>query len=828
MEKADTEVKNVFDKASNAPTASEVFAKEPKKDLAARDVFGGNDKLYELLEKSARTDIIAHTSRAAAKVASKIHSPTHIILVINILVITAILGYLLLRPPVVGTAAQPRAQEPSLTTQSVTQAPDARGATLAPQPPAQQSRRAGTAALEKASSWQLAEQLYHARKYNQAYHVFNELAEKLTINIPADEFMRDFFRLKMALCLQNTQDRQNLSALFTAALTSRSPVVRALANYYLIFIENRNKQYAGARSRAYRTMALLKALEDRLPPSFEADCYFILAEALTRQILLLNNVPDTLPGQLWSDTLAIKSIPQMSQDQLRSFLQAGIYHISAGAVSPKIEKREHLGVGAQWSVLCMEAPLEEVLSRFASAAKLNVTWLNIDGEIRTRPTTLYLPTASEQLVTEIAAGTAGLIAHFDGDNITIHNMDVYTDLAEQKKLLTTEAVSVWRRFLLRYRGDHRTPNAHYAIALLHDYAGETPTALGEYRLVASGYAHNPLAPFALLNASKIKTNIRDYAGAREDLNQILIQYPECKLVDQASLYLAEATMAGGLYDEAVKMFRWVYNFDLDTESQCGAAYGLGRCFYETKQFEKAVKWLTHAINSTDNARDHRLQPAYFMLGKANVEMKDFKNASLAFRNALENSPQKKEYVEVTLELVRSEFEQQNFVVALNILESVPVSQLSQEYACRVLITKTRILRALDLNDTAISLLRRRIEFIVDSQTRARLNFELAKCFAATDDFRIARRKLTDALIDLPAGLPARQANLLLAEVSMKLGQNERARSVCLQLLRSPDIDDEIRREALNLLGRIYTGLNQHDNAAMAYAGLFDKTGGSAQ
>lgn len=276
------------------------------------------------------------------------------------------------------------------------------------------------------------------------------------------------------------------------------------------------------------------------------------------------------------------------------------------------------------------------------------------------------------------------------------------------------------------------------------------------------------------------------------------------------------------------MFRWVYNFDLDTESQCGAAYGLGRCFYETKQFEKAVKWLTHAINSTDNARDHRLQPAYFMLGKANVEMKDFKNASLAFRNALENSPQKKEYIEVTLELVRSEFEQQNFVVALNILESVPVSQLSQEYACRVLITKTRILRALDLNDTAISLLRRRIEFIVDSQIRARLNFELAKCFAATDDFRIARRKLTDALIDLPAGLPARQANLLLAEVSMKLGQNERARSVCLQLLRSPDIDDEIRREALNLLGRIYTGLNQHDNAAMAYAGLFDKTGGSAQ
>jgi len=826
MEKADTEVKNVFDKASNEPTASEVFAKEPKKDLSTQDVFGGDEKLYKLLEKAARANVIANTSRAAAKVASKIPSPTHIILVINILAITAILGYLLLRPPAVGTAAPPGEQEHSLTTQSVTQAQDAHHPNLAPQPPAVSKRTA--AALEKASSWQLAEQLYHARNYKQAYLVFNDLAQKLTTNIPANEFMRDFFTLKMALCLQKTNDHQNLSNLFTTALTSRSPVVRALANYHLIFAENHNKQYAGARSRAYQTLALLKAFEDKLPATFEADCYFMLAEALTRQILLLNNAPDNLPGQLWSDTLAIESTPQMSQEQLRSFLQAGIYHLNAGAVSPKVEKREHLGVGAQWSVLCMEAPLDEVLSRFASAAKLNVTWRNIDAKIRTRPTTLYLPTASEQLVTEVAAGTAGLIAHFDGDNITIHNAGIYVDLDQQKQLLTNEAVSAWRRFLLRYRGDHRTPNAHYAIALLHDYAGETPTALGEYRLVAGGYAHNPLAPFALLNASKIKTNIRDYAGAREDLNQILIQYPECKLVDQASLYLAEATMAGEIYDEAVKMFRRVYNSDLNTESKCNAAYGLGKCFYETKNYEKTVQWLTHAINSTDNAADYRLQPAYFMLGKANAELKDFKNASLAFRYALENSPQKKEYIEVTLELIRSEFEQKNFVIALNILESIPVSQLSQEYACRVLIAKTRILRALDLNDTAISLLRHRIEFIADSQIRAMLNFELARCFAATNDFRIARKKLADAIIDLPSGLPARQAGLLLAEVSMKLGQNEHAKDVCLQLLRSPDIEDEIRREALNLLGRIYTGLDQHDNAAMAYAGLFDKKGASAQ
>jgi len=816
----DTEMKSVFDGAAKPPAASEVFAKETKEDVSARDVFAGDEKLYQLIEKPKPGAIISQAGQSAVNAASRLFSTTHIILVINTLIITAILAYLLLRPPAANVQTQPTVQQTSQQTQSSSQRQDSVGA-LTPKQLAITERTA--TALQKASSWQLAEQLYLARNYNQAYYVFDALNAKLTTNIPADEFLRDFFQLKMALCLQKTQDQEDLSGLFTTALQSRSPVVRALTNYHLIFIEAGNKQYLNARTRAYRTIALLKAVEDKLSPTFETDCYFTLAEILTRQILLLNDAPDTLPGQLWSDTLAIESVPQMNQNQLRSFLQTGIYQLSEGAVTPKIQKREHLGAGLQWSVVCIEAPLEEVLSRFASAAKLNVTWQSSDDDVRARPATLYLPTASEQLIAEVAAGSTGLIARFDGDNIVIHNPDVYDDLAEHKARLTREAVAVWRRFLLRYRGDHRTPNAHYALALLHDYAGQAPTALGEYKLVSSGYSHNPLAPFALLNASKLKTNMHDYAGARGDLNEILIQYPDCKLVDQASLYLAEATMAGGLYDDAIKMFRKVYNLDLNRQSQLNAAYGLGKCFYEAQQYAEAAKWLTHAIKLTDNAADHRLRPAYFTLGKAYAALKDYKKASGTLRNALENSAHKKEYIEITLELVQTEIKQQNFVVALNILENIPLSQLSQEYACQVLVAKARILHAIDLNDTAITLLRRKMEFIADSQIRAKLSFELAKCCAAIGDFRIARRRLTDALIDLPAGPLSQQANLLLAEVSMKLNKNKQAEDVCLQLL-SGGTDDEIKQKASNLLGQIYTQLKRHDKAALAYAGIFDKIG----
>ena len=64
-----------------------------------------------------------------------------------------------------------------------------------------------------------------------------------------------------------------------------------------------------------------------------------------------------------TDTMRIESIPKMDQGQLRTFLQAGVYNISEGALNPVIEKNSNLTVGSQWSAICMDAPLEELLAR---------------------------------------------------------------------------------------------------------------------------------------------------------------------------------------------------------------------------------------------------------------------------------------------------------------------------------------------------------------------------------------------------------------------------------------------------------------------------------
>ena len=825
------ELKKIFEKASKPPQAEEVFAKETSDEVDAQDIFSGDEEFFETLENAGQPSIVTQITEAtnvAVKSVTKFFSTTHIILIVNLLAITVILAYLLLRSPVASQVpqAQSAAPDKAQTQEVVTKA-------VSVETPESLKVTGRTAeALDKAVSWEVAEQLWNRRQYAEAYYVFNQLSDNLITNIPSEKFLKDFLELKMALCIQKTDDQAGLSRLFTSSLQSRSPVVRALANYNLVFAENRNRQYMNARKRAYQTMALLKTFQDDFSPNFEADCYFMLAEALTRQVLLLSSgnsqVPgsentDELPGEMWSDTLRIESVPEMSQDDLRGFLQAGVYQLSEGAVTPQISKNENLNVGSQFSAVSVEAPLEEILAKYGSRAGMNIIWQDSSLTVRKKPITLCLPAEGRQVIPEIAAGSAGLIARFNGDEVFIYNPDSYIDLDEHKAMLTKEAISVWRRFLQKYRGDHRSANAHFALGLLHEHAGEIVNAMGQYKLTATAYSENPLAPFALLNSSKLKTQMHDYTGARQGLDELLIHYPDCKVVDEASLYLAEATMSDKLYDQAIKRFKKVFNLDLNSQSQRNAAFGLGRCYFEINEHEEARKWLVLAIKQSTDSADHRLQSAYFMLGKVNIELKDYKQASQALRNALGNSAHKAEYIKITLELVASEISQERFLVALNLLESIPASKLSQENACEVLIAKARIFRAISITDSAISLLRRKIEFIADSFLRAKLSFELAKCYVDSGDLRIARKEIADCLSEFPAGILATEANLLLARICIELNDHTQAKNICLKIVATA-ADEEMKRQALNLLGKAYTNLKQYSKAAQAHAGIYDRIG----
>lgn len=804
--------KNNADHEFDEPAFSEVFARESSSNPTARDIFAGDSRTYRGL---GRSSLLAQgRSRGAIPF-------THIFLAINLVIITALLCYIIFRPPIVPVAAYHPAPAPAPTPRpDVDTRPTTVPSTAAPVP---QPQPVNDTSASQPVSWKTAETLYYAGEYEKALYVFTRLADHLP---PGDnnESFKDYLHLMMALAIENAANGRNPAPYFTAALQSRSPVVRALANYRLALIENRNRQFLDVRKRAYRTIALIRAFENHLPQTLEADSYFLAAEALTRHVLTLNNAPDRLPGQLWSDSLRAETIPPMDQADLRRLLRTGAAELAVGAAGPQVQKQQHLTVGVRWSAVSLEAPLEELAARIASTADMNLVWAAADN-LRTAPVTMCLSNASEQFVAETAAAAAGAVARFDDQTITIHDPQAFADLEQYKSLLTSEAIAVWRRFTLRYRGDHRMPNAHYALGLLLDYAGQTPAALGEYKLVSSRYPSNPLAPFALLNASIIKTNLQDYTAARQDLTELLIQYPDCKVIDVASLHLAEATMRTGLYDEAAKMYKRVYNLELNNRSRREAAHGLGRCCFDTKQYDQAAQWFAAVVDLTDGAADQLFRNASFMLGQCYIKLNRFAEASQALLSSVDDNASQDEFVRVILQLVKAETGRANYVDALNILENVPTERLSQEDSVAVLRATAEILLELDLVETATTLLRRKIEFIADSTLRAQLAFDLAQCYAAAGDLQLARREVSHALADLPTGDERRQAFLLLAELSLQLESFEQAADACLALLAEPIDDKNLSDKAHRLLGACYTRMKQYDKAALAYAGIHNFSAG---
>jgi len=802
----DAETRDLFEQATHAPRESDVFAGELPSDVSIPDVFGGDETLHRRIERTRGPGLLSQAGRAAGT-AVRFWTPAHAVILINIVAIGVVLATLWFR----GAGARPTAGPEQNT-----------GSTGLPQV---QLSRTTAAVLDESISWDVAQRFLQSGDVTKAYYVFEKLHRNLTAAAGADEYLQDLLALQMAVCLSQMEQPGPAGMLFSQALQSRSPAVRAMANYERMFMEMRARHFGKARVRAYKALALLPTIQEAFSANMEADCYFIVAEALTKQVLLLSNHEVTLPGRLWSDSLRPESLPAMTQEELQAFLGRHTEALASAALVPRIVRNPSVSVGSQWSAVALDAPLEEFLARWATQAEQNMAWSADLKEMRTRPVTVHLPAAAQQTVPEMAAGSAGLIAEFDTNGLLIHNPDLYQDLGEHKKRLSREAISAWRRFLLRYRGDHRTPNAHYAMGLLQESIDQHAPALAEYKLVHGQFAHSSLAPYALLNSSRIKAQLRDYRGAQSDLTELLVQYPDCEVVDEASLFLAEATLKAGLYDEAISMFRRVYNLNVRPDSRCRAAYGAGHCAFELGDYESARSWLIQAIQLTQDPTDRRLGPAYLMLGKALMQLKEYDQAATAFNQAMGLSLGAEDFAEVILELVDVERLRDNYVAAYEMIERIPVERLSQYYASRVLAAKARLLREIGLVDTAITLLRRKIEFFADAETRARMTLELARCQVARGDLRIAREDLVEVLGRLREGPLFDEGQLLLAEICLGLEDYAQTERICRGLLSRTEIAPAERQRALVLLGQAYEGLARPQDAARAYAGLVDTSGG---
>jgi tetratricopeptide (TPR) repeat protein len=837
------------------PADAELFAGEVREELSERDIFAGDEDFYKRLADLDSTQIpnihIPNTQSWQAQTEPGLPQKGPIrnrytilqkALIVSIIVISVILLYTVLKPTLLMSVTNRYPPHP-IQQVSDPKTPVEVSANAEPQ---QTQKLESVPPPTEPVSLKIAQDLYLQKDYEKAYAVYDRLYQSLPDG-PEEELMKDFLQLKMALCfraLSNTKipvsdsaranDSDQADQLFRTLLQSRSTVVRMLANYYMGFNELQKNHYLKAQTRAYQTIALMDAVDfdNAWISSIRPDCHFLVAESLTRHILSLCDADKDLPGRTWSTAVENDPFTNLNETQIRSLLSSGLEKFNKSLLGPQIQKLQHLDKPSRWSVVCQGAPIDELLARFAANARLNIAWnfcstpeSEVENDaVRNRLTNLYLSEATTQQFIKVAAGHVGLLARLNGqENLNIFNPADYSSLSEHIALLSQEAISLWQLFLSVFHNDRRAPNAHFALALLQAQNDRIPEATAEYKLVANRYAHSSLAPHALLQSSKLKTNLRDFPGARQDLKQLVEQYPDNGLSGRACLYLADATMKAGLTHEAGRLYGKVYHLGLSLESQVASALGAGRCFYDQKNFEESAKWLTRYINLDRKNKSKNLYLACYLLGKSNLALGKIQQACDAFEAALAG-PQdmltNQENVEIVSALVEAKITQANFIEALAILENTRPRQFSEQESIRLLLLKSRVLRALGLVDDAIAAIGDRAQYTLDPQAKARISFELAKCYMAKENLELARKELTEILTFIDPGPLAHKTALELADVCLKLGQNSQTISICSQLLELGP-SEQSKQKALYTLAEAHRRQKNYDKAALALLGKWN-------
>ncbi len=712
--------------------------------------------------------------------------------------------------------SQPISQYPR-SPQPVVPAPDAIPVESQPEIPSPIPQRANLGLPNpEPLSLQIADTLYLQGDFVSALTTYDKLYRRVPPT-EAQQPLRDFLILRMALCSKNSGNTRQADNMFRTVSLCRLPLLRALARYHQSMMLLDRERYIEAATKAYQTIALIEVVnyDDQWLEAVQQQCYFIVAEALTRNLLSLRDADADVPDELWSGHVDIDPFINLDEPQLKVFLASGSDKLDAALLSPQIRAEADQG---RWSVICNGASVEELLSRFATNAKYDLNWAGSskptpeEEALRRRPIYLYLRSATAQQVMTVAAGSAGLLAQMDGtQNVKITDPASYTSLSDHTNRLADESISLWQRFLFNAKDDQRVPASHFTLGLLHAVRDHTNEAIAEFKLVANQFPKDPLAPFALLQSGRLKVTLRDYVGAQTDLKQLVGLYPDTAIADKASLSLADATMKAGLYKEATSMYRKVYNLGLSTESQTESSLGAGRCFYETGNYEEAARWLDRYVTLARNQNRREFHTACLLLGKANLALGRAEQAHSALNLALQGDLSRQQHIETIATLVEAYIEQDQLIDALNILENAHAWQLSQQEMIELLLLRARILRSIGLIDKAIALLEEKGPFLPSPDLKGKVSLELAQCYITKGDYEKARGALSGTFQLVEPGPLAHRIGCELARTCLRVNQPNRTISVCKQLLEYATTVPE-RQEIRELLSEAYCEQGQYNLA----------------
>lgn len=750
---------------------------------------------------------------------SSLHRLTHsqTFLLSGILLIATILGFTLLRVPrTQSTMASGEPNESVSTTAS-------NGAETSEVLMAQ-LQDAGIDPVEEPLSLHMAESLYAQMAFEGAYHIYHQLHEEL-LKTTEDQDYLDFLMLRMGLCAKGLGQTDTQAQLLGRAAQSDSPVIRALTRYYQCLMALREGQFLNALTWAYQALALVDAVpsEAHWLGAFRRNCRFLICQATTVQALALQDSEGQVPELLWQMEPLPDPFQGLDNTALATFLAHGKEHYEEALLGPRIQMASGVNQGVVWQVACNGASIDEFLTRFGANANMDVNWSfdiesareTIDPTVRKRPVHMFLTEASAREIAELATGSVRLFVHVDPQgtmNVINPDPTICPSLSFCSKQWHRHARAVWQRLIWATDQDQYVPNAHFALGLLHEAIRRPSEAIAEYRLLADRFQRSKLAPHALLRASRIKTNMRDYLGARDDLKLLVDQYPDVAFSDEAVLYLAQATQKAGLYHDAYRLFVKVYNQAGISDHRVSATLGAGQCSFAMEQYDKAARWIVTHLDLGRDMESSAMHSARLFLGRVFSQLGQYSKAVEVFRDVLSNTTEKADYWDALRYFVQACIAQDKPVTALHTLVGTHPVTFGPDQENEIVIMKAQVFRSMGLMGKASALLNGHLRLIPERQQRALAYFELGSCATAMGDHHTARRCFSEVMVLSEPGPLALDATYELARTCLALDRQDKALSLCQQVLASNPPDD-LRRKTLQLLSETHFRHERFEQAA---------------
>ena len=665
--------------------------------------------------------------------------------------------------------------------------------------------------LENAS-WKQARVAFGKKEYALALRHYSVLS-RIALNSPEPDIVADLFQMRMAQCHEQLGKPSEAQKLFQVATASRSPVIRGLANYHMAMSEEREGHYLRARRRAYLAASALAALRSRL--AMETNCAFLIARTLTGSALSFYGRGESVS---WGSIRQSDPFTALDEGSLRRLLADGVKEPVQAVLGPKVQRAAQQDHTERWTATCLQTPLVELLTHFATKAKTDLRWISVDTAARNRPMNLQIRGASGQRLCELAAGSAGLIARFTGDAINVYDPSGCESLTEQRDLLVSEALVVWRRLFLRAPRDERIAAGHFVLALLQECSGDVVSAIGEYRSMARNFSNAPLAPQALLEGAKLRIELRDYSGARKELLALLDTYPDNSKSAEAYASLGEVTMKAGSPAEAFRVFKKLFFMSQSPQSRLSACLGVGKSLYKQGKYDAAVKWLGDHITLAADSGKGDLSQAYLLLGKCHSVLGNTPQAAAACQAVLATKPKADERIEACLVLAGALRSLGDLPKALAVSLQMVKEVESDPQKYQALLTAAGIYRAMGLPERGAAFLKTNILKISDPAMQAKLSIEQARCYLDAERFTDAYDILTAAPEMLSPGRGAQEAACDLAEVCLRIGRPDQAVVVAGRVLKSSPVGSH-RKRARKLLAAAYLARQDYENAATTLSGI---------